>query len=226
MRDAKRATQPPPIYVFDVYTLGKDRLRPILDLLKCPSVSKIFYDSRIDAAALYHEYNLNIVNDLDLQLAEVLSRDEGDAERMRARLEERRTSFLDWEESVVDHTKWLERPVAPKSLDYAAKDVRLMSLLHDHFTREKLLPRKLAAISQRYIALGTEASPVKGSDIFRSNALLPMGILDHTSGEKRDCQGCRRLLGIGCFSPGGGGYCRACNIMSRRRPRQKKTKQK
>ncbi len=94
MRDAKRATQPPPIYVFDVYTLGKDRLRPILDLLKCPSVSKIFYDSRIDAAALYHEYNLNIVNDLDLQLAEVLSRHEGNAERMRARLEQRRTSFL------------------------------------------------------------------------------------------------------------------------------------
>lgn len=128
----------------------------------------------------------------------------------------------------MDHDKWLERPVAPESLDYAAKDIRLMSLLHDHFVSKRLLTPSLAAMSQAFIALGTEVPPVQGDDIFRSNALLPMGIIEKTSGKKRQiCQGCRMSLAKGCFSSSVGGYCRRCKAMTTRQPRKsgQKTKQ-
>ncbi len=46
-------------------------LRCLKEMLECPSVTKLFFDVRCDAEALYHQHGVNLRGVVDLQLSEV-----------------------------------------------------------------------------------------------------------------------------------------------------------
>lgn len=66
------------IFVIDVLSFQRDRvhyLTPIFDILKSEEVYKIVFDGRMDASELLHGHGVQLKNVLDLQLADILSRE-------------------------------------------------------------------------------------------------------------------------------------------------------
>ena len=62
------------IYFIDTISLMKSQLNPILDIIKCPSVTRIVFDWCMDFGELYHGWSVFLSGVLDLQLADVGSR--------------------------------------------------------------------------------------------------------------------------------------------------------
>lgn len=67
------APQKEEIFLFDIVALTCS-LSPLFDLLSNSNILKIVYDGRMDFCALYHSYGVEMVNVIDLQLADVKSR--------------------------------------------------------------------------------------------------------------------------------------------------------
>lgn len=68
------APEPAHTYIIDVVSLGNDKLRPVFDIIGSSSQTKIVFDGRMDFSELYHGHNVSIEGALDLQLADVHSR--------------------------------------------------------------------------------------------------------------------------------------------------------
>jgi len=71
-----RTTAPSPIrtYIIDVARLPRSALQPVFDILSSPNVLKVLFDGRMDYSALYHDHGVELNNVLDIQLADVASR--------------------------------------------------------------------------------------------------------------------------------------------------------
>ncbi len=63
-----------PTYIFDFLRLKRKNVRRVFDLLRDASRVKIVFDGRMDYSALWHEYNVPIVGVIDMQLADLHSR--------------------------------------------------------------------------------------------------------------------------------------------------------
>ncbi|KAG6805914.1 hypothetical protein H0H92_013484, partial [Tricholoma furcatifolium] len=64
---------------------GKSELRPIYDILESGAICKVMYDGRKDFNSLLHDCGVEIKNVVDLQLADIKSRQsrgEGDTDRL------------------------------------------------------------------------------------------------------------------------------------------------
>ncbi|GAW01746.1 3 -5 exonuclease and kh-i domain-containing protein [Lentinula edodes] len=63
-------------FLFDFVALSALRcsLQPLFSLLTSPTILKILYDGRMDFSALYHGYNMELVNVIDLELVDIKSR--------------------------------------------------------------------------------------------------------------------------------------------------------
>ncbi|KAJ3927502.1 MAG: ribonuclease H-like domain-containing protein [Lentinula lateritia] len=63
-------------FLFDFVALSAPRcsLQPLFNLLASPTILKILYDGRMDFSALYHGYNVELVNVIDLELVDIKSR--------------------------------------------------------------------------------------------------------------------------------------------------------
>lgn len=70
------------IYLFDIYLLPRPVLQPVFQLFTSSSVRKVFFDGRMDFSALFHDLGVDVVNAVDLQLAEIRSRQELEFERL------------------------------------------------------------------------------------------------------------------------------------------------
>jgi exonuclease 3'-5' domain-containing protein 1 len=62
------------VYLVDAMALETDTLQPIFDILRSSEVMKVMFDGRKDACELYHRYGVELSHVLDLQLADVQSR--------------------------------------------------------------------------------------------------------------------------------------------------------
>jgi len=101
-------------------------------------------------------------------------------------------------------TIWLERPLSPQLLAYAAHDIELIAVLYDHFkaicwitpTNEPTL----MAQSLRYAHSLSHQGRVPEDDVFGSSAVLPLDVLTEPRGLKFPCHGCHRMQSLYCFS--------------------------
>ena len=66
------------IFVIDVLSFqngGESHLAPVFDILKSDKIFKVMFDCRMDASELLHGHAVQLTNVLDLQLADVVSRE-------------------------------------------------------------------------------------------------------------------------------------------------------
>ncbi|KAG7444692.1 ribonuclease H-like protein [Guyanagaster necrorhizus] len=216
-----------PIYIFDLLRLKRKNMRRIFDLLQDDSRVKIFFDGRMDYSALWHEYAVSVAGVIDLQLADLHSRqDRGETEsmrldRIRAFLPPRmvaespdeyqmliclsglarcaREHLQHDERKAIDHRKWLKRPLSQEQLGYAAQDAQLIESVYEHFKSQNYLTEELPEQSERYITFWEAGKPEKYRH-FDSHCLLPLDIIDYDAGKPTHrCAGCRRFLSVDCF---------------------------
>ncbi|KAJ7861756.1 hypothetical protein B0H13DRAFT_1638968 [Mycena leptocephala] len=100
--------RPSQVFHFDLITLDRATLQPLFDILRSPSVTKAVFDGRLIASALLHDCGVELVNALDMQLADVTSR------TLRGECAERQLSRL----SDVDHA-YFSRDFIPRSIVHA-----------------------------------------------------------------------------------------------------------
>jgi len=127
----------------------------------------------------------------------------------------------------VDHQNWMERPLSPEYLNYAAKDARLIHVLFDTFTAAGWTKLLSSDESMRYVTFHKHQP--KGEDQYKNHSLLPLGILNPPS---RKCVGCERQLPFECFAnTKSGGCCYVCMAITKKmkddpRPRAKHQRQR
>ncbi|KAK7434204.1 hypothetical protein VKT23_020334 [Stygiomarasmius scandens] len=228
-------------FIIDAVALSSEELQPILDLIQSNAIQKVVFDGRMDYCAFYFEYNTRIQNVIDLQLADIQSRTlRGEATisqrnrligyllrsevngRRKGRYEQihvlagiarclRDHDLQVQDKSVLDHSRWLERPLPPLYLSYAAHDVYIIGIIYNHFLQKNYLGKSLAAQSARYASIWENSQPREG-DVYRRNPLLPLEILSTNSSltqHTRVCSGCERSLTDRSFD-GNGTKCWVC----------------
>ncbi|KAK0494076.1 ribonuclease H-like domain-containing protein [Armillaria luteobubalina] len=217
-----------PTYIFDLLSLKRRNMRRVFDLLRFSFCIKIVFDGRMDYSALWHEYNIAIFGVIDMQLADLHSRQarrETEAKRL-----ERLSAYLplsmikkkpgecralnrlsglgncvqehlrsNESKGSVDHKRWLERPLSSEQPDYAAEDVRLIGKIYKYFKAHEYLEENLPEQSERYVTLWKAQRPEKDR-YFNSHCLLPLDIIDYdASRPTKQCDGCERILATQCF---------------------------
>ncbi|KAK0193327.1 ribonuclease H-like domain-containing protein [Armillaria mellea] len=217
-----------PTYIFDLVRLKRKNMRRVFDFLRDASRMKIVFDGRMDYSALWHEYGVPIVGVIDMQLADLHSRQAcGETESKRLGrlhaylphsmirkkpgecralnrllgLESCVQEHLRINESkgAVDHKRWLERPLSQEQLGYAAKDVRLIGRIYEYFKAHDYLAENLPEQSERYVTYWKATQPQRDR-YFNSHCLLPLDIIDYDARRPtKKCDGCERLLAVQCF---------------------------
>ncbi|KAJ7576698.1 ribonuclease H-like domain-containing protein, partial [Mycena floridula] len=187
-------------FMFDVLRLEKSILRPLFDILESESIIKVMFDCRMDFSALYHEEAVTLRNVLDMQVADIASR-QGES---LGRQIERLGSFYPYgvntafykdvhalsglarcleehcgiarTDGRVDHQQWLHRPLSSSNLSYAAEDVKLIAALYERFVQNALIGTELHEQSARYLSLHRQRQP-NNKDFYARNGLFPLEIL-------------------------------------------------
>ncbi|KIK26262.1 hypothetical protein PISMIDRAFT_676039 [Pisolithus microcarpus 441] len=125
---------------------------------------------------------------------------------------------------AVGSSIWLDRPLPPKLLAYAAHDIELIGALYEHFKESSwITPANellLVAQSMRYAYSLFYQGRVAGDDIFGPCAVLPLDVLSDSCGHKVLCYGCHRMQSLSCYSVRKQGkkpqtrsnICRTCQI--------------
>ncbi|KAF9223117.1 hypothetical protein BS17DRAFT_754936 [Gyrodon lividus] len=119
---------------------------------------------------------------------------------------------------------WLERPLLPQLLQYAAHDIEMIGALYDHFKQQGWITPSsegnLVDQSMRYAySLYYQGRPAD-DDVFCSCSVLPLDILREPRGLTVRCEGCNRLQSLHCFTINKRGrkivartnICRVCQI--------------
>ncbi|KIJ62295.1 hypothetical protein HYDPIDRAFT_158115 [Hydnomerulius pinastri MD-312] len=119
---------------------------------------------------------------------------------------------------------WLERPLLPQLLQYAAHDIEMIGALYEHFKQQSwITPTNtddLVDQSMRYAYSMYYQGRVADDHIFGSCAVLPLDILREPRGLIVPCQDCNRMQSLHCFTINKSGrkiigrtnICRVCQI--------------
>ncbi|KAI6169794.1 ribonuclease H-like domain-containing protein [Pisolithus thermaeus] len=125
---------------------------------------------------------------------------------------------------AVGSSIWLDRPLPPKLLAYAAHDIELIGTLYEHFKEISwITPANellLVAQSMRYAYSLFHQGRVASDDVFGPCAVLPLDVLSDSFGHKVPCYGCHRMQSLSCYSVRKQGkkpqmrsnICRTCQI--------------
>jgi exonuclease 3'-5' domain-containing protein 1 len=135
------------VYLFDVTTLGKMAFQAGLKaVLEADNITKLFFDIRCDADALYHLYNVKLNNVLDMQvlchkakggysmfvqgIAKALTHvlPSSELQLMKGAKETGQSLFAPDRGGYLEI--WRKRPLSPALRDYCAQDVvHLLTML-------------------------------------------------------------------------------------------------
>jgi len=122
---------------------------------------------------------------------------------------------------------WLDRPLSPRLIQYAANDIYVIDLLYNHFLQKNWIKPNslplLLAQSKRYVSTQWLQGRTDHSNVFRMGALLPLDVLTNPQGTCERCSGCGRMLSLSCFEhmrQSGiirKSRCRLCNVIAAKR---------
>ncbi|KAH7890516.1 ribonuclease H-like domain-containing protein [Phlebopus sp. FC_14] len=101
-------------------------------------------------------------------------------------------------------TIWLERPLLPQLLQYAAHDIEMIGALYEYFKQNLWIRPSnedtLVDQSMRYAYSLYYQGRVADDHIFGSSSVLPLDILREPHGLTVPCHGCRRMLSLNCYT--------------------------
>ena len=111
-------------WIVDVMTLGK--ISQVISIFENPNIIKIFHGSDFDFRMLYSEFNCNVKNIFDTQIASQLI---GLSEIGLGAILEK---FLNVsKEEKFQMADWTKRPMTPEMLEYATKDSKYLITLRN-----------------------------------------------------------------------------------------------
>jgi len=123
--------------------------------------------------------------------------------------------------------RWLERPLAPNLLQYAANDIYAIDLLYNYFLQHNWInPVNLPLLldqSKRYTRTQWQQGRTDDTNVFRMGPLLPLDVLTVPCGVLEQCGGCERMLSLPCFErmwrngTARKSRCRLCNLIAGKR---------
>ncbi|KAG2440160.1 hypothetical protein HXX76_004273 [Chlamydomonas incerta] len=178
-------------------------LRSLKELLECERVTKLLYDVRCDAEALYHQHGVRLGGVVDLQLAEVAYRRYGPAMRrvgyvvgLAKALEQYLSPELRerWRATRVDKRAlsevydrdpqyWDHRPLTQEQVRYASDDVLYLHHLHREFSAalQPVIQERVARFSDYRVQdslkpAAAEATGAAGAAQDSSRAAAPAGL--------------------------------------------------
>lgn len=100
---------------------------------------------------------------------------------------------------------WMNRPLNPLLLEYAAKDISLISSLYDYFVAKGIITnassQTLMSQSERYIQLSISGDIRRRSDRdwYRLAVVVACDVLQPCTSPTAKCRGCTRHISIGSF---------------------------
>jgi exonuclease 3'-5' domain-containing protein 1 len=122
---------------------------------------------------------------------------------------------------------WLERPLSPKLLQYAANDIYVIDLLYNYFLRKRWIKKNNLSLllqqSKRYVSTQWQQGRTNRTNAFRLGPLLPLDVLTHPQSTLERCSGCERMLSLSCFHVNwqSGAVrkarCRLCSVIAKKR---------
>lgn len=154
------------IYVFDAFVLGQRLFDELLPLLADPSVLKLCFDCRGDAAVLFHGHRVRMhaVYDLQIVYASLYAHKHGDGflrglhralehalapEEARAFAQRKATQKRRFEKE--EEGTLMARPLSSETIEYAAHDVAHLFELHRLWAPRFAKRAVLAASTQRML---------------------------------------------------------------------------
>ncbi|CAG8616226.1 5007_t:CDS:2, partial [Acaulospora colombiana] len=220
------------IFLIDVLAFhdrGIEFLYPVFFILQSDAVVKVVFDGRMDASEFLHGYGIILRRVLDLQIADIVSREtKGETQtmqlnRLKSSLPRRELlkneclfksihklnglvsaltehGIMAGSKIKLDHSKWMQRPLDIEYQHYAALDIHMIVLLHTTLLEQGLINGAIEEQSARYIIQHAKARPAS-TDIYNSHGFLPLGILKQPNycGKFLWCVGCRKFLAKDCF---------------------------
>lgn len=100
---------------------------------------------------------------------------------------------------------WMQRPLTDRLLQYAAKDIKLISMVCMDFLYKGWIPQdpfwlsRLMGQCARYVTAHCEQGKSGDDDTFQPTSIMPLDVLTDPVGPLYRCTGCSRSLSIGCF---------------------------
>ncbi|CAL1710956.1 unnamed protein product [Somion occarium] len=100
---------------------------------------------------------------------------------------------------------WMQRPLTEQLLQYAAKDIQLISMICTDFIQKGWIPSDphayyhLLAQCARYVSAHREQGKSGETDAFRPTAIMPLDVLTEPWGMQHQCVACRRSLSVSCY---------------------------
>jgi len=125
---------------------------------------------------------------------------------------------------------WMHRPLTEQLLQYAAKDIQLISTLCTHFIQRGWVPydptsyNNLLRQCARYVSAHREQGKSSEEDAFRPTAIMPLDVLREPRGILCKCAACNRSLSLHCFQLSTDTYrrtvrrprCMLCHVLALR----------
>ncbi|KAI0049332.1 hypothetical protein FA95DRAFT_1556986 [Auriscalpium vulgare] len=103
-------------------------------------------------------------------------------------------------------SRWMERPLSPTLLQYAAGDIIMIAHLFAHFCEKKYIQvaggasvNTLLGSSHRYVYRHGKRGRIEKDGEFRPKALLVPSALYALPGPKATCEACQYILPLLCF---------------------------
>ncbi|XP_022090536.1 piRNA biogenesis protein EXD1-like [Acanthaster planci] len=215
-------------YLFDIKTLGTQVFdEGLRDLLQDPDREKLMFDCRQDSDCLWHQHGVKLANVLDLQLLQIIYREDSSTKRDIKRLvrgyqrcleiylrssEERLIKLKLSCKPMMEHSGrvWLERPIQAKLQELAALSVRGYLSLYQFMNGCLRSGRNnyaawLRCASQKYVEFLRDRE-VRLYDKYERNAYLPWRLIPErasTSWEYKEevaCMGCKRCFPLSDFT--------------------------
>ena len=194
-------------YIFDVLKLGQAVFTGSLgEILEDKSREKLMFDGRQDSDALWHQFNIKLTGVLDLQLLEIIYRQESiTASRPSSFKHKRRSQRTDEVVNIYgfarclelyvqdqdlirrkntgsrllksDDKMWKKRPLQDRLLEYCAVDTMGMFKLYDKMKDVKRREEaRLRVASERYVDY-YRGRAERSDDMYERNAYLPLDII-------------------------------------------------
>uniref|UniRef100_A0A7S4PM25 CCHC-type domain-containing protein n=1 Tax=Paramoeba aestuarina TaxID=180227 RepID=A0A7S4PM25_9EUKA len=153
----------PAVYIFDVVTLGADRVAHYAKRVLChPLIKKYMFDCRKDVEAIAIQMGLQLVNVQDLQLYHTSTEWMSKGSNRRSHIDFVLQSLAGITPSddlkavkaafnLGRRKVWDERPLPEHLVSYAANDVRHMLVLADHFAEKfSSIEQKVEELTKEY----------------------------------------------------------------------------
>ncbi|PVF93120.1 hypothetical protein CPB86DRAFT_768345 [Serendipita vermifera] len=222
------------IFLIDVLAFhdrGIGFLYPIFFILQSDAIVKVVFDGRMDASEFLHGYGIMLRRVLDLQIADIVSREtRGETQvmqlnRLKSSLPRRELlknesllksvhklnglvsaltehGIMAGSKIKLDHSKWMQRPLDIEYQHYAGLDIRMIALLHTTLLEQGLINGAIEEQSARYIVQHAKARP-SPNDIYNCHGFLPLGIINQPNycGKFLWCAACRKFLAKDSFPP-------------------------